>query len=77
MIRFNLGTILAERKRDGERITYVDIAEAIGVHENTVYNIVNNRVRSINLDTLDALCNFFRVGPEKILFWDSGSPTEV
>lgn len=69
MIRFNLATILAEYKRDGVRFTYADIANSIGVHENTIYNIVNNRVKSINLNTLNALCNLLHVGPEKILFW--------
>jgi len=61
--------ILAEHKRNGNRITYADVADAIGVHENTIYNITNNRIRSINLDTLDALCNFFMVDPEKISLW--------
>ena len=69
MIRFNLRMILAEHKRDGQQITYADIARVVGVHENTIYNLVNNRVKSINLDVLDALCNYFNVSPEKILLW--------
>lgn len=74
MIRFNLGVVLAERKRNGDRITYADIANAIGVHENTIYNIVNNRVSSVNLDVLDLLCDALEVTPSDILEYTPNDP---
>lgn len=37
--------------------TVKDLADAVGVHEVTLHNIVNGKVRRLNVDTMEAVLN--------------------
>jgi len=64
MIRFNLNVIIAQHEQDtGRRWSYTALAEATGLNKNTIGAIATNKSRRVDLDTLNALCNFFGCEP--------------
>jgi putative transcriptional regulator len=54
----------------GERRASVqDVTRATGLAYKTVADLYHARSTRIDLHTLDALCRYFRVGPEQIFEW--------
>lgn len=52
-LRANLEAILKEP------VSWVKIAEATGVHRNTMQNIVNNKTSTVDLEVMGKLLDFF------------------
>ena len=69
MIRCNLSILLAERDL---RITKV--SNDTGISRTTLTSLANNRSQGIQLDTINTLCNYLQVGPEKLI---SYVPVEI
>ena len=70
MIISNLRVLIAHKEqREGRKLPYRLIAEETGLAINTIFLFYNDRMKRIDKDTLNTLCNYFNVGPEKILVW--------
>ena len=59
MIRCHLGRFMGERK-----LKVTDVAQATGLHRNTVTLLYKETATRVDLDAIDRLCTFFncRVG---------------
>lgn len=69
-IEINLRVLIAQKEQAEKiKLSYREIAEQTGLSTSTIFLLHNNRAKMINLRTLDILCNFFQVSPEKILLW--------
>lgn len=69
-IKGNLRVLIAEKEQaEKRRLTYRELSEKTGISTNSISKIANDQFSMIGLKTLNALCNFFQVGPEKILLW--------
>ncbi|MBA3531910.1 MAG: helix-turn-helix transcriptional regulator [Ardenticatenales bacterium] len=61
IIRFNLLPLKAKLEiAKGKAYKWGDIARVAGLHSNTLYDIVNNKNRRVDLVTLEKLLDFFR-----------------
>jgi len=70
MIKSNLRVLIAEKEqREGIKLPYRVISERTGLSINTIFLLYNDRMRRIDIKTLDALCTYFGVTPDKILVW--------
>jgi DNA-binding Xre family transcriptional regulator len=68
--------ILLYRERlESRRIRNKEIAEAVGVNEHTVARWVKNEVNMINVQVLEAFCNYFECDVGDLLYMerDAGS----
>ncbi len=69
-MEFNLVRLRARLQLEtGEEVTWQDIADATGLHRNTVYNLAYNKTRRVDLSTLEAVLGYFR---SKGLYVDPG-----
>lgn len=64
MIKTNLAVLMAER---GLKIA--DVYEATGISKTTLMAISENTGKGIQYETIDKLCNFFNVSPEKFFVY--------
>lgn len=72
-IRSNLAVLLAERQRSGEidsRVNLKAVAEAAGLHWNTLYKFANHKTERISFDTLDKLCRYLHCTPNDLLYYE-------
>ena len=70
MLKSNLRVLIAQKEQaEGTRLPYREIARRTGLSTSTIFSLVNSRAKMISLETLNALCNFFGVGPSEILLW--------
>jgi len=53
------------------RVSVKDVAEATGLHRNTLYDLYHDRSTRIDLGTLDKLCDYFGVETQQVLEWRS------
>lgn len=51
-------------------VTAKEVADAIGIHENTLNKIENGKTDGIKFETLAALCRFYGVGVGELLEYD-------
>lgn len=60
-MNFNLFTL---RRRleilKGKAISWTEVARLTGLHQNTIYNLADNRTRRVDLETLESLLTYFR-----------------
>ena len=63
--------ILNYEKRNG-RLTYEELAGAVGCSKTTIYHMANNIRRRVDLDLLGALCDFFDCTPNDLIVSDNG-----
>ena len=63
MIKSNLAVVMAERGP----YTMKQVAEGTGLRPNTVSDIYHNKIKRIDLETLDKLCNFLKCDTSDIL----------
>lgn len=64
MIRFNLNVIIARHEQDtGRRWSFTALSKATGLNKNSINSIARNKSRRVDLNTLNALCNFFGCEP--------------
>jgi putative transcriptional regulator len=54
----------------GRSVTAKEVADAIGIHENTLNKIENGKTDGIKFDTLAALCRYYGVGVGELLEYD-------
>ncbi len=60
-MRFNLLPLKAKLEiTTGRAYDWTDIARATGLHQNTLYHMVGNKNRRVDLGTLEKLLDFFR-----------------
>jgi DNA-binding Xre family transcriptional regulator len=60
-VKFNLLHLKARLELTTDRAyNWTDIARATGLHQNTLYNMVDNKNRRVDLATLEKLLDFFR-----------------
>jgi len=74
MIRWKLNELLSKQRK-----TSRELAEAIGIHENSVYRLRKEDIMPrLNHDTLNGICVFLKCQPGDLLEWvpDQGSETE-
>ncbi len=63
-----VGELLAKKQREeGRMITHQQLAEEVGVTQNTVTAWVRNRVTRFDADTLMRFCWYFGVTPNELL----------
>lgn len=62
MIRCHLSRLMGERK-----LKIVDVARATGLHRNTVTLLYNETATRVDLDAVNALCEFFGCGVSDLL----------
>lgn len=74
-LRFSLLNSKMDLERKlGREVSWVEIADTIGIHVNTLYNVSRNKTRRLDLDILAALLLYFRgqgvdVGFDTFLVW--------
>jgi len=73
MVRTRIGELIAAEKArgNGSRVTYRAIAEALGMSKTTVGAWANSTVREYDADKLALFCEFFDVGIDQILIYES------
>lgn len=70
MIKSNVKVLMKQKElNDGIRLSYDLIAAETGISRSAIAKLANNRTTMISFDTLNGLCNFFQVTPDKILLW--------
>jgi hypothetical protein len=50
-----------KEKQLGRRITIADIADATGLHRNTISDYFNNQIVRPDLEVIDKLCKYFDI----------------
>jgi putative transcriptional regulator len=59
-----------KEQQEGRRIPNKEIAEAVGVNEHTVARWVKNEVNMINVQVLEAFCNYFDCDVGDLLYME-------
>lgn len=60
-VKFNLFELRANLEASlKEPVSWVKIAEATGVHRNTMQNLVNNKTSTVDLEVMGKLLDFFQ-----------------
>ncbi|MEO8606242.1 MAG: helix-turn-helix transcriptional regulator [Chloroflexota bacterium] len=59
-----------KEQQEGRRIPNKEIAEAVGVNEHTVARWVKNDVNMINVQVLEAFCNYFGCDVGDLLYME-------
>jgi DNA-binding Xre family transcriptional regulator len=59
-----------KEQQEGRRIPNKEIAEAVGVNEHTVSRWVKNEVNMINVQVLEAFCNYFECDVGDLLYME-------
>jgi putative transcriptional regulator len=54
-----LSLLLKKSSEEGRRIYQAELAEAIGVSENTISTWVSNDMRKMNINVIELLCEYF------------------
>lgn len=68
MIVWRLNEVLSRQRK-----TSRELAEALGIHENSVYRLRReDKMPRLSHDTLDGICRFLRCQPGDLLTYDPG-----
>lgn len=62
MIKNHLSKLMGEK-----RITITEVAKSTGMSASTISNIYNEKVKRLDFDTLEKLCEFFNCNIEDII----------
>lgn len=62
MIKCHLSRLMGERK-----LKISDVARDTGLHRNTITLLYQETATRVDLDAIDALCRYFKVGVPEIL----------
>jgi putative transcriptional regulator len=65
MIRIKLAELLGKHKM---RVT--DLAEATGIHKNTLYRLYKEHSTRIDLDVLERICDYFKIELHELMEYD-------
>ena len=52
---------------DEKRITITEVAKSTGMSASTISNLYNEKVKRLDFDTLEKLCEFFNCNIEDII----------
>ena len=64
MIQCRLRELMAEKgRRERRRITYKNILAQIGVSQNTLTRLANDRAGMVGISVIDRLCAYFNCQP--------------
>lgn len=69
MIRIKLGELMAA---NGRRLKVVDLAEATGIHKNTLYRLYKENGTRVDLDVLERLCDYFNCSLCDLMDYEPG-----
>lgn len=70
VIKWRLNEVMAAK-----RIKNRELAEAIGIHENSVYRLrKEDKMPRLNHDTLNNICSYLNVQPGELLEWIPDTP---
>ena len=70
MITSNVRVLIAQKEQtEKRRLPYHVLSKESGISTSTLFALTNNESKMIGFRTLNRLCNYFNVGPEKILLW--------
>ena len=68
MIKYHLLTLIEQKSfQDRKRLTLNGICEATDLSRATLSKMLNEPGSVVSLDTIDRLCNFFKVPIEKLI----------
>jgi DNA-binding Xre family transcriptional regulator len=71
MLRNRFITLLARKEQqEGRRIPAKEIAQIVGVNEHTVARWIKNEVNMINVQVLEAFCNYFECDVGDLLYME-------
>lgn len=62
MIKFKLSELMGKHK-----VTIQDVHEGTKLNRNTISNLYHEKVKRIDFDTIDKLCDFFDCEPGDLL----------
>ncbi len=62
MIKNHLSKLMGEK-----RITITEVAKCTGMSASTISNLYNEKVKRLDFDTLEKLCEFFNCNIEDII----------
>ncbi len=62
MIKNHLSKLMGEK-----RITITEVAKSTGMSASTISNLYNEKVKRLDFDTLEKLCEFFNCNIEDII----------
>lgn len=62
MIKNHLSKLMGEK-----RITITDVAKSTGMSASTISNLYNEKVKRLDFDTLEKLCEFFNCNIQDII----------
>ena len=67
MIKFTIDTVLEQRKKVGKDFSLYWLAKESKISYPTIHKLVNNKTSSVNLSTLEQICNALEVDIQDIL----------
>lgn len=74
----NFRRLLAEKEiRENKRYSIKEVAEGAGLSRAGVYPWLDGTVRSVRLDTLEAICRFLECQPGDLLTLSDGEQVEA
>lgn len=62
MLRCNLSVLLAERN-----LKITQVSKDTGISRTTLTALINNRSQGIQFDTINTLCNYLKITPDKLM----------
>lgn len=68
MIRSRLGLLLAEKgHRENRKLTYKVVSGETGLSQGVLVRLNGDKIKGVEAESLEALCNYFSVGVGDIL----------
>lgn len=80
-VAWKLNVLLGQCKDAGRPVTYLDLSVSAKVSTNTIYHIANNKSRRADLETIEAMLEFFserldrQLTVNDLLSWEKQEPT--
>lgn len=72
MIKCHLSRLMGERK-----LKISDVARDTGLHRNTITLLYQETATRVDLDAIEALCRYFRVGVDELFEYIADPPAEA
>lgn len=74
----NFRRLLAEKEvRENRRYSITEVAEGTGLSRTGVYAWLNGTIRTVRLDTLEAICRYLECQPGDLLTLSDGEQAEM
>jgi putative transcriptional regulator len=78
MIQCRLRELMAiKARKEGRRITYLDITRATGIYNTTLTRLANDKAELIGKSTMNRLCAFFDCQPGDLFIYVPASEAEA